>query len=662
MGRSVGCGKPEPSHSRRYHALLTAAVNPPVDRVIVLHSLIDQVLLNDYTVDLATLAFASPEGTMLHPNGHQHLFTQDITPPHHATWRYRIPEAQHITASGPQANDAKLICRSVRLLCHRNAVEISWSLTTDVSHGDPAVLRVRPLMPLRDFHGLSCCEEPPPTVTRADTRTLLVRRDRLCAKVTISRGQLTIEPQWWRNFVYDHDAKRGQDCREDVWSPGVCEATLGVGDDLTMRVELIAPALHDLPPADTGQFAVQASAADMQSDAPVAQRLRSAADQFIVQRYWDTNDERDRWTTSIIAGYPWFADWGRDAMISIPGLLLCNSDGHYGVQQATSCLLTFARSMRHGLIPNRFDDYGASAHFNTVDAPLWFVHAVHTLSTRDGVDNRLTQELFAACKRVIDAYRHGINEGIAMDDDGLIRAGSPQTQLTWMDAQRNGVTFTPRHGKAVEVNALWHHALHCMADLVTDSRAADELRTLARRVAVSMSAAFWNAKRACCYDVLSPEGSNWVADDAIRPNQIFAVSLHPSPLSTSQQRGIVTTVRDRLLTPYGLRTLEPGHHSYHGRYEGDLMQRDAAYHQGTVWPWLIGPYAEAALRVDNFSEAAKAHVRTVIRPLTGTLETGCYNQIAEVFDGDAPHRPSGCPAQAWSVAEVRRILDMLDAR
>jgi 4-alpha-glucanotransferase len=361
---------------------------------------------------------------------------------------------------------------------------------------------------------------------------------------------------------------------------------------------------------------------------------------------------------SVIAGYPWFSDWGRDAMISLPGLLLATER----FDEALGVLQTFARAQRRGLIPNRFDDYGGENHYNTVDGSLWFVHAcaayLRASGDREGFDS-----LVPACLRVILAYEQGTDYDIAMDPaDGLIRAGNEHTQLTWMDAQRGGITFTPRHGKAVEINALWFNALTLLAEALPDHDACARLSTLAERAGASFVRAFVNPGSGLL-DCLTPTDEGWEADTSVRPNQIFAASLPHSPLSLEQRREVVRVVRERLLTPVGLRTLDPSDPAYRGRYEGDLMARDAAYHNGTVWPWLLGAYAEAVMRADGFSERSRAEAGDALRPLIAWLESGWSPaQLPEIFDGDetpdAPREPDGCPAQAWSVAETLRVWVM----
>jgi predicted glycogen debranching enzyme len=328
--------------------------------------------------------------------------------------------------------------------------------------------------------------------------------------------------------------------------------------------------------------------------------------------------------------------------------------------------------MKNGLIPNLFDESGdgGADHYNTVDASLWFVHAVRELWK---ATSRADTELLKASREIIAAYRWGTDFNIRMDPrDSLIAAGDHSTQLTWMDAKRDGIAFTPRNGKPVEINAMWFNTLRCLAEMTEDASERDELIALSDNVSKSFREQFWWEERRCLHDVLSSSGGGSDAtrhdetlagDRRLRPNQIFAVSLAFSPLTKDQQRAVVKLVGERLLTPFGLRTLDRDDPQYRGRYEGNLFDRDSAYHQGTVWPWLIGPYCEALLRVNDFSDDAKRQIKQIIQPLIDEMSNAsggrCLNQIAEVYDGDPPHRPSGCPAQAWSVAEVLRIATLL---
>lgn len=645
-------------NTRRYHGLLVAATQPPVGRVLALHGIIEQLGVDGAPVELASQAFG--ESGELHPDGCRRLVQSQAE--RGVAWRW------HYVTATVEAS------RTIEMIQGRNAARIEYSVAA-VNPRTALELRGRVLTPLRDFHGLARQGGPMPSLEHVEARELVVRSDRLRLTMRPDGGAWRVDPQWWHNFTYQGDRERGQDCNEDVWSPGVFELR-GAGR-VRLRVEVELAQVDSAPITISIARKTIADSERGGEEAQVRARLVHAASQFIVKRR-----AGESWQTSVIAGYPWFGDWGRDTMISLPGLMLCTGR----IDEARDALLTFARALRNGLIPNLFDDYGGAAHYNTVDASLWFVHAVGELHQRlapppsegggggegsglrnfpsrttpspalplEGGGSHALAELVDASRAIIAAYRRGTDFGIHMDADGLIAAGDPTTQLTWMDAKRDGVAFTPRHGKPVEISALWHHALLTLAELSNDAREADDLRQLAEQVAASFRAKFWWPQRRCLHDVLVPRDGGWQADGKLRPNQIFAVSLPHSPLPLDQQRLVVQAVKERLLTPVGLRTLDPADPDYRGRYEGNLFQRDGAYHQGTVWPWLIGPYCEALVRIDDFSAASRANVRPVLQPLIAELDRCCIGQLPEVYDGDEPRRPQGCPAQAWSVAEVLR--------
>jgi predicted glycogen debranching enzyme len=346
------------------------------------------------------------------------------------------------------------------------------------------------------------------------------------------------------------------------------------------------------------------------------------------------------------------------------GLLLCT--GRF--KEALEVLTEFAALQRRGLVPNCFEDGSGEPEYNTVDGSLWFVHAACEYLRLSG-DRAGFAQVRQACLNVIDAYRAGTDYDIRMDSDGLITAGGPGTQLTWMDAKRDGVVFTPRHGKPVEINALWYSGLLELAAAIEPDMGAraKELRQVAEQARTSFEAAFWNPERGCLNDVLIPSAGGWNANAQVRPNQIFALSQPYSPLNNARQAAVLARVRARLLTPVGLRTLDPSDPCYRPRYEGSLRDRDAAYHNGTVWPWLMGPYCEAVLRVGGFSDAARTEVRGVLAPLIAEFmerrgTPGPVRQAAEIYDAEPVNgvrRPEGCIAQAWSVAELMRVMTMV---
>jgi predicted glycogen debranching enzyme len=369
-----------------------------------------------------------------------------------------------------------------------------------------------------------------------------------------------------------------------------------------------------------------------------------AADQFIVSRPLADDPEG----LSVIAGYPWFGDWGRDTMIALPGLTLATGRP----EVAARILRTFARFVDRGMLPNRFPDQGEAPEYNTVDATLWYFHAVRAYHAASG-DDGLLEDLLPALESIVTWHRQGTRHGIAEDPaDGLLRSGEPGIQLTWMDARVGDWVVTPRTGKAVEVNALWYNALTALAAFCRRlGRPAGAWEQLAGRVRASFQR-FWNPAVACCHDVIDgPAG----VDATLRPNQIFAVALPDSPLTAERRRSVVEACARHLLTSMGLRSLAPGHADYRGRYEGGVPERDGAYHQGTVWAWLLGPFALAHARVHG----DRALARTFLEPLAHHVTDYGLGSVAEIFDGDPPFAPRGCPAQAWSVAETLRAWTAL---
>ncbi|MCC6678776.1 MAG: glycogen debranching enzyme family protein [Phycisphaerales bacterium] len=673
--------------TRRYHAWLIAALTPPVGRIVALHSVVDALILEadgvhpEQRLDLSTFNF---QGARHHPPGHQLLvsFEKDLT----IRWKFRW---------GPVT-----ITRELALLRDQNAAVIRYRINAE---GRRARLELRPLTPLRDFHALLRHDEAPAFRITAGPGTLHIHRDTLDSpSITLGlscpAAREVADPQWWRNFEYDQDRLRGQDFLEDLFSPGLFTHAIpprrgehtvellawvdGNGETGRPRGDLDADLrdeawrLQDLTEATARRCRMD----DKHPDREPLSTLVRAADQFVVGReppptapgaaaISESTGPRGPapLDTSIIAGYPWFSDWGRDAMISLPGLLL--STGRF--YEAQRLLKTFARHARAGLIPNCFDDLTGRAEYNTADASLWFIHAACRTLAESGDRRAFDGPVRQACLQVIEAYRAGTEFNIRMDRaDGLIAAGDATTQLTWMDARRDGVTFTPRHGKPVEVNALWFNALLSLADAIEPDqpRTAREFRQLAEQTARSFRERFVRADGLGLHDCLTPDATHatgWRPDDRIRPNQILAVSLPHSALTPEQQQRVIAVVRARLLTPHGLRTLDPGDPGYKPRYEGSLFDRDGAYHNGTVWPWLIGPYAEAILRTGKFSAAARTQARAALQGLLNELDSRSIATLPEIYDAedgpDGPRGPQGCIAQAWSVAEVLRALVLCHA-
>lgn len=647
MGTAIGAG------TRRYHGLLVQALRPPAGRVNALPAVVVGLTLPDgRRVELSTFRFGDD---LVHPDGWRRLrsftrsdpFRQDAA---EARWAWRVGGAA--------------VERSVRPLWGVGGVRIEHR----VRGGAPgSSLSVRPLVALRDFHALlRRGAEFDVRVVRARSTLdglahVAVTREGLTLHLWRNAGEFVREPDWWNGFRYDRERERLYDADEDLFSPGRFEAPVGADGAarlvIVARVSPAGEAPGDPAPWMDGPDPRVAHLRRIASARPgIPPAFVQAADDFVAPR--TVGGMR---LSTILAGYPWFADWGRDAMIALPGLLL--TTGRF--DEARALLEAFAGLSRRGVLPNCFTDDGAPPNYNTVDASMWFLHAVCELAAAAG-RSAATAGLLDACRAIIAHYERGTDLGIGVDPaDGLVAAGDEASQLTWMDAKRDGVVFTPRNGKAVEINALWISGLRGVSALVGGA-GAEALRSRADKAAASFNRLFWRESIGCLCDRLAPDGAGgWAPVDEVRPNQVFAASLERGPLAPERRRAVVERVRGSLLTARGLRTLAPGSPGYCARYGGSMFERDRAYHNGTAWPWLIGAYAEAVWRAGDRSDSARAEALRAIAPLRDGLLRGagpCVGQIAEVYEAEGdPQRPDGCPAQAWSVAEVLRIEALLGA-
>jgi predicted glycogen debranching enzyme len=551
-----------------------------------------------------------------HPRGDRLLerFDFDTT----ARWRYEV--------LGARIDKELLLCWG------RNVAGVRYRI--DPGPRGKLDLTLIPFVSLRDFHAVERAAGH--HRVEADGRRVAVFRGDVVLHLGVDQGSFIHEPDWWRGHFYALDGRRGQEAHEDLFKPG--RFVIPVAGPTTLVLWASTESVDSLD--FDAEVQRHAQALNLPASlSPIQSRLHRAAADFIVAR----NAPDGSPGTTVLAGYPWFADWGRDTFISLPGLMLTTRR----FEQARQVLKVFAEYVSEGMIPNRFDDYTNEPHYNTVDASLWFIHAAHEYVRLSGDRELYDQTLRKACDAILDGYTRGTRFGIRMDEsDGLITQGDADTQLTWMDAKCDGIAFTPRQGKAVEINALWHHALVLMGR-----------RELADRVKASFTRVFWISPFRGLYDVVNGNEK----DAQVRPNQIFAVSLPNSPLSRDQQHAVVEIVRRELLTPYGLRTLGPKERNFHPYYSGPARQRDEAYHNGTIWPWLLGAFLEAYLRVHDRSPASIELARKWLMPLVDLMETGgCVGQIAEIHEAAEPHRPEGCPAQAWSVAEVLRLAHELE--
>ena len=622
----VGC------NTRRYHGLLVAATLPPTGRIVAVSNVLEDLLLHDETYHLATNEFAdtfSPRGA-----GHLEEFRNDVCP----TFLLRAGKA--------------VLVKEIVLADASNAVAVRYTL-----HGASGLLRLLPLTPMRDFHKLRKVHEPNQmSFERTDGGAVVMDRMRGEHSVyLITRdGQFQPKPQWWYRFRYRIDVRRGQDGFEDLYTPGWFECDLADGQCVQFTASLNGAIQVNFEGTSAGRRQRLSRLADaVGADADeTTRRLAAATDAFVVQRGFPGTPS----SATILAGYHWFADWGRDAFIALPGLLLTTRR----FDQARQVFRTFAGHISAGLVPNRFDDYSVAAHYNSIDASLWFAIAAGRYVSATGDMEFWRQTLQPAIEAILSAYQAGTQFDIRADADGLITGGSPQTQLTWMDAALGDEAITPRHGKAVEVNALWYAAHRIMAQHCRegDEALARQYDHQADLIQPAFVRTFWNDQAGCLYDCVSQGGP----DASIRANQIFAVSLPYSPLTPPQQAAVVRMVHAKLLTPLGLRTLSPDDSRYRQRYGGSWESRDRAYHQGTVWAWLIGPFIEAFLKVNESNPAAAQLAKQMLSAFTEHLEDAALGYISEIFDAESPHHPGGCVAQAWSVAEVLRAKRLVDEK
>jgi predicted glycogen debranching enzyme len=616
------------ANTRRYHGLLVVARRPPADRIVLL-SRIEETVITP-TGERFELGANYYPGAV-HPHGYRYLDSFRLDP--WPIWRYRL--------------GALTLTRVLFLAREPGAVVLLYRL-----EGGEAQLELRPLVAGRDFHALVRENQVvSPTAEAAPGRVVYHPYPGVPPLVlSHDGGEWHDEGRWYRRTRYPREAERGLDHEEDLYSPGALTAPLTAGGAwrLACATEPVAVRRAAAWAAEERRRRQRVAGEGGRAVAgdpaltELAARLGLAGDTFLVRRGEEL---------SILAGYPWFADWGRDAMISIPGLCLVTGRPDH----ALSVLRTFAAHMRDGLIPNRFPDYGGPIpddHYNAADASLWFVEAVAATAVAGGD----VADLWPAVQAVLEAYRTGTRFGIGIDKDGLVRQGARGVQLTWMDACVNGWVVTPRAGKAVEINALWYNALERAARLATSQGDEPEpYRTLASRARAGF-AAFWDEAAGYLYDRIDPAGH---PDSTLRPNQLFAVSLPHSPLGVREMRGVVDSVERYLLVPLAVRTLAPGHPDYHGRFEGSRAERDAAYHSGTAWPWLLGPFAAAYLRAYGVNAESRRRLLELLAPLRAHLLEQGLGQIAEVISGDPPYRPGGCFAQAWSCAELLRALSLI---
>jgi predicted glycogen debranching enzyme len=630
------CGTVGDVNTRRYHGLLIAALTPPVDRTLLIASLDTRVQYGTDRIYLSTHEFA--DGTV-DPHGYLHIesFHLDNGVP---VWRYAIADAllEKRLVMAPGRNTTYVHFRVLRA---SGALDLDWS----------------PLCTYRDYHSHSRGGRDMTVRDIPNGFAIEAFPGARTYRVSCTGASFVHDPAWYWNFRHREESARGLDDREDLFRPGRFTRRLARGEQATLVLSAESGPAEAIARVQVHIRRQQSARLDtLPPDAPDwIRQLTLAADQFLVERYQDGKPAGK----TVIAGYPWFSDWGRDSMIALPGLTLATR--RFDI--AASILRTFAAHISEGMLPNRFPDRAETPEYNTVDATLWYFQAIDQY-TRHSRDPELAAELYPALRDIIDWHRRGTRYGIKVDArDGLLAAGEDGVQLTWMDAKVGDRVVTPRVGKAVEVNALWHNALHIMAGLATrlghDAQAVEYRNAAAK--AKSGFQRFWNSARGCLYDVIDgpqgePGNDDRNYDGRLRPNQLFAVSLPYSPLDAKRQKSVVDMCARELVTSHGLRSLARGEPGYVARYQGGPLQRDGAYHQGTVWAWLIGPFVDAHYRV--YRDASMA--RSFLEPLGLHLSAACLGSISEIFDAEPPFTARGCFAQAWSVSEVLRAWRDLD--
>ena len=604
--------------TRRYHGLLLAARTPPTDRVM---------LVNGFEAELVTPSGRYPITTqhyapdVIHPNGRNFIeaFSAEPWP----RWRLRFPDGSELSQELFAVHGAP-------------QVVLRWQLTA----ANPAGYRLelRPLLSGRDYHATH--HENPALNFAAEgggERLRFQSYASLPAIESIANARFEAAPLWYRNFSYRQEQLRGLDALEDLASPGVLHFDLQSGPALWILAAGL-PGAAPLPQLSAAELAQRLAAQERTRRMRFASERERAADAYLVRR-------GDGLT--LIAGYPWFTDWGRDTFIALRGL--CLATGR--VDEAQAILRQWSGAVSRGMLPNRFPDAGELPEYNSVDASLWFIVAVHELfAARPDAAEAQRAPLRAACEAILDGYSAGTRHGIRLDADGLLAAGAPGQQLTWMDAKIGDHVVTPRCGKPVEVQALFINALAIAGNW------APRFREPHARALAAFERRFWNEASGTLYDVVDCDHVPGALDASLRPNQVLAAGGLPfMVLSRERARRMLDVVEARLLTPLGLRTLAPDEPGYTPRYEGGPRERDAAYHQGTVWPWLLGPFVEAWLRVRGAGAAARAEARArFLAPLIAQAERG-FGHVCEISDAEPPQRALGCPFQAWSVGELLRL-------
>ena len=625
------------AHSRTHQGYLIASLHAPIERYLVFSKINETVTVGTRTVSFETSQHRA-SGKTVYTEGQKFLTSFIYDGSVHYTYETdNFSFEKHIT-----------------LKRNANVCAVSYELTAGDSD---CTFTLTPLFNYRE-HSESSTPDTLRFETFTEDRTFYLVPEKnkdIAIRFQTSEGTFSE-----RETVYDIDMQLQieVDLETDGLDCHYCpvDLSIAVPANTTKKVSILC-SIGDVnerpaPVSATEAFSILEENARCHAELfekagyrdSFANQLVLASDQFLTYR------ESTKMMT-VLAGLPWFTDWGRDTMIAFTGLTLCTKR----FKEAEEILLTFARYIRHGIVPNMFPDDNMPPLYNTVDASLWYFYAVYqylNYNPAAEAETFVKEQIFPHLKEIVSAYEKGTDFSIYMEDDGLIHAGSGLDQITWMDVRVGDWVATPRHGKPVEINALWYNALRIMESLCEKfDEDASAYRTRANQVKESFNAKFWDSSNQCLFDVVDGDEP----DDHIRPNQIYAVSLPFSLLPEEQEKAVVALVEKELFVGCGLRSLAPDHPDYHGIYCGALAKRDAAYHQGTAWGFLLGGFFSAYMKVNHHSSSAAENAVRMLEPVRKHLtDSGCIGSISEIFDGDAPHNPRGCYAQAWSVGEVLR--------
>jgi len=622
----IGC------NTRRYHGLLVAATKPPTERMVLLSKLDEVIVANEERFELGTNLYG---GNTIHPNGYHYLsaFSRKLFP----EWLYELRKI--------------VLKKTISMVQGENTTVVLYEV---IKAEQPFVLELFPLIAGRDYHSLEHANNNLFWDVHFENGVFKSQPNEKSPALFISVPNSSYDhhPSWFYKFNYTVEKYRGLDGEEDLLNHGTIRVTLKEGDKLGIIISTENPSgrsAQELFEREKSRRLLFLGKPDRnEANISFADQLMLAADQFIVKRGEDLK--------TIIAGYHWFTDWGRDTMIALPGL--CLATGRY--EDARKIISAFANSVSEGMLPNRFRDGNESPEYNNVDGTLWYFVAVYKYMIQTGDTGFILNDILPVLKNIIDWHFKGTRYNIHVDADGLLYAGEKGQQLTWMDAKVGDWVVTPRIGKPVEIQALWYNALKIFAELLqlNDQLGDAEMVNIsAEKVKESFAEKFWYADGNYLYDVID-ENNN--PDASLRPNQLFASSLPFPVIDEEQTIAILKISEEKLYTPVGLRSLSPDDSRYIGVYGGDAYTRDSAYHQGTVWSWLLGPYIDAIMTTTGFigngGLSGKEMAKKIIDDFTFHLDEAGIGTVSEIFDGDAPHCPRGCVAQAWSVGELLRVI------